>query len=171
MTTLRASSRISLSAALLLILLCCAACAPGSGGSLAQGDRAPSFELSALNGDRVASSSLAGELVILNFWATWCGPCRMEIPALKALDAEPDVRVVGISLDFGAEDAVGDFVSRHRIGYTTLLGDEAVAQAYRVHAIPTTVVLDRSQTVVRLYRGLVSEATLRAAVARARAAG
>lgn len=145
-------------------------CRRDLGPALTVGSPAPPFELESLGGGTLKSESLAGELVVLNFWATWCGPCRHEIPALKQLDADPQVRVVSISLDLGAPDEVGRFVERNRIGYTVLMGDEDVAQRYRVGAIPTTVVLDREQNVVSVYRGLVSRRTLEDALDRARKA-
>jgi thiol-disulfide isomerase/thioredoxin len=146
------------------------ACRHDLGPAIAVGQPAPAFELASLDGGRLASESLAGELVVLNFWATWCGPCRREIPALKQLDEDPEVRVVGINLDLGATREVSSFVARNQIGYTVLMGDEEVAEQYRVGAIPTTVVLDRAQRVVSVYRGLVSRRTLEAALERARKA-
>lgn len=150
-------------------------CRPDLGPTLTIGEVAPPFELESLGGGTLKSQSLAGELVVVNFWATWCGPCRHEIPALKQLDADPEVRVVSINLDMdgakgGAPGEVGRFVERNRIGYTVLLGDEEVAARYRVGAIPTTVVLDRAQNVVSVYRGLVSRRTLEDALDRARKA-
>lgn len=156
--------------AVLGVLALAGGCRRDLGPAIAVGEPAPAFELDSLSGGTLESASLAGELVVVNFWATWCGPCRREIPALKELDAQPDVRVVGISLDIDATPAVQAFVAKHRIGYTVLLGNEEVAGHYRVTAIPTTVVLDRVQKVVGVYRGLVSRRTLEAALDRARKA-
>ncbi len=161
---------ITLALFLLVAAALAAGCRRDLGPAIAVGEPAPAFELASLDGGRLASESLAGELVVLNFWATWCGPCRREIPALRELDADPEVRVVGINLDLGAIREVGSFVARNQIGYTVLLGDEEVAERYRVGAIPTTVVLDRAQKVVSVYRGLVSRRTLEAALERARKA-
>lgn len=122
-------------------------------GSIALGNRAPEFSLKSLEGTTVTSSSLEGEVVVLNFWATWCGPCLSEIPELKEVAASSKARVVGIALDEQGLKAVKPFVDRYGLNYTVLLGDQALFQRFHGFGIPYTLVLDRSQRVVRIYRG------------------
>ena len=128
---------------------------PGSSGpgSVVIGSRAPNFSLKSLDGTTVTSSSLEGSAVVLNFWATWCGPCMKEIPDLKQVAARAGVKVVGIALDEDGLKAVKQFVERQGINYTVLLGDQDLFQRFNGYGIPYTLVLDRSQRVVKIYRG------------------
>ena len=106
-----------------------------------------------------------GRVVILNFWATWCGPCRYEIPALVRLQREFDeVAVVGISIDRGPVEQVGplieQFVTRFEINYPVYLdAEQKVARNYAGSApymmyVPTTAVIDQRGLMVRLYQGV-----------------
>jgi thiol-disulfide isomerase/thioredoxin len=126
------------------------------------GNRAPEFALTSLDGTTVNSDSLKGNVVVLNFWATWCQPCMSEIPELKEFAADFKVKVVGIALDENGVNAVKPFVENHRINYTVLLGDEDLFQRFNGLGIPYTLVLDRSQRIVRIYRGPTTKASLEA---------
>ena len=106
-----------------------------------------------------------GRVVVLNFWATWCGPCRFEIPALVRLQRDFDeVAVVGISIDRGSSEQVGplieQFVSRFEINYPVYLdAEQKVARNYAGSApfmmyVPTTAVIDQRGLMVRLYQGV-----------------
>lgn len=132
-----------------------------------EGSPAPGFALASLDGPEVELASLAGRPLVLNFWATWCGPCRHEIPHLRRLAAEDGVQVVSINLDAGGGPALRDFVERHGINYPVLLGDGEVVREYGAWAIPYTLVLDASQKIVRIYRGTVSRHTLVGALEKA----
>jgi thiol-disulfide isomerase/thioredoxin len=129
-------------------------------GEVAIGSRAPGFSLKSLDGATVTSRSLEGNVVVLNFWATWCGPCAAELPDLKQVAANSGAKVVGIALDEGGMDAVRPFVKRHGIGeiknFTVLLGDQDVFQRFNGLGIPYTILLDRGQRVVKIYRGPIT---------------
>lgn len=101
----------------------------------------------------MTNSSLEGDIVVLNFWATWCAPCLKEIPDLNEVAANSKAKVVGIALDEDGMKAVKPFVDRFRINYTVLLGDQDLFQRFNGFGIPYTLVLDRSQRVVKIYRG------------------
>jgi peroxiredoxin len=143
------------------LFMCLLALAPVSCGSRSDarpedvtvGNTVPDFSLKTLDGTTVSKSSLQGDVVVLNFWATWCASCMSEIPDLKEVAANSKVRVVGIALDEGGSEAVKLFVAAHGINYTVLLGDQEIFQQFNGVGIPYTIVLDRSQHIVRIYRG------------------
>src|SRR5713226_5992275 len=128
--------------------------------SIAIGSRAPAFSLKSLDGTTVSSGSLEGNLVVVNFWATWCQPCMGEIPELKEFAAKSKVKVVGIALDEDGLRAVKPFVESNKINYTVLLGDEDTFQRFNGLGIPYTLVLDRSLRIVKIYRGPATKASL-----------
>lgn len=105
--------------------------------------------------------------MVLNFWATWCGPCVKEIPTLKTLAKDSDAQVVTIAIDDNGAAAVKPFVDKHDIEYTVLLGDSALFKRFNGWAIPYTLVLDSSLQVVSFHRGYVSLRTLERELRRA----
>lgn len=138
---------------------------PGCGridapAALEIGQPAPEFELPALDGGTVSSRSYLGQPLIVNFWATWCGPCLHEIPVLQEIERTAGVAVVAIALDEDGEAVVRPFVEKHRMEYTVLLGDPETFARYGGWAIPYTLLLDAAHNVVAIHRGLVSERTL-----------
>ena len=107
---------------------------------------APQVELSSLEGQRLKLSDFHGRVVLLNFWATWCGPCRAEIPELNKLQRdfeESGLAVVGVSWDDSAA-GVREFQTEIRQDYTVLLGGEDVQTKFEaIRSLPTTYVIDR----------------------------
>jgi len=128
--------------------------------SVVVGAQAPSFSLTSLDGTTVNSSGLKGSVVVVNFWATWCQPCMGEIPELKEFAASAKAKVVGIALDEGGLKAVKPFVESHGINYMVVLGDQDLFQRFNGLGIPYTLVLDRSQRIVKIYRGPATKASL-----------
>src|SRR5262249_26242414 len=108
---------------------------------------APQVELSSLDGRSLNLSRFNGRVVLLNFWATWCGPCRTEIPELNLLQRDLESRgltVVGVSWDDSAED-VSKFQREIRQEYTVLLGGENVQNKFGgIRSLPTTYIIDRN---------------------------
>lgn len=117
------------------------------------GNTIPDFKLKSLDGKSFNKESLKGEVVILNFWASWCGPCMKEIPELKKLAANSKAKVVGIALDELGAETVRPFVETHEINYPVLMGDQDIFQQFNGVGIPYTLVLDRTQRIVKIYRG------------------
>ncbi len=118
------------------------AVAPGNTSSF---PTAPEVALHALDGKSFNLSELRGRVVLLNFWATWCGPCRSEIPELNAMHRDLQSRglsVVGVST-YDDADGVRNFWKENKQDYIVLLGDRSVESTFEVVGLPTTFILDR----------------------------
>lgn len=139
--------------------------AQGGGGSAA----APGFTLASVGGGSKSLSDYKGKVVMLNFWATWCGPCKREIPdfiELQEAYRDQGFEIVGVSLDDpNARDAVAAFVRNEGINYDIVYGNGEVAQAYGgVRSIPTTFLIDREGNVVSSKVGLTPKAQWESAI-------
>lgn len=124
-----------------------------------EGDKAPNFSLKSVDGKTVKLSDYKGKIVILDFWATWCPPCRRGVPDLISIQKEfkKDVVVIGISLD--REKTIKDvpgFIKDYGINYPVVYGDDKVTVDYGgIRSIPTSFVIDRKGNVVDSHIGLV----------------
>lgn len=128
--------------------------------SNAAGSKAPEFSLPDVNGKPVKLSDYKGKVVIVDFWATWCPPCRKGIPDLISLQKEfgKDIVVIGISLDTDTKSDVAPFIKNMGINYPVAYGNLEVTQMYgNVEAIPTSFVIDKQGNIVDKHVGLVSK--------------
>ena len=119
--------------------------------------KAPDFTLPDLNGKAFSLSELEGKVVILNFWATWCPPCVMEIPHFIDLYKEykgQGLEVVGVSMDRGGVKVVKSFVKKNEMTYPVVIGNQKVAEDYGgIRGIPTTFVIDHHGYIVKKFVG------------------
>ena len=123
---------------------------------------APAFTLKDLDGRDVSPASLRGKVVIVNFWATWCGPCRAEIPDLVALQEKykDTLQVIGISEDEAGVDVVRRFASEHKINYPVAMVTPDVEKLFPgISALPTSFILDRDSRIVQKHVGMLTART------------
>ena len=124
------------------------------------GKPAPDFTLQSLDGKNIQLSSYKGQAVLLNFWATWCGPCKIEMPWFVELQKEygpQGLQIVGVAMDDASTDEITKFVKEMGVNYTILLGKESVGQQYGgVNVLPTTFFIDRDGKIVAREFGLQS---------------
>ena len=121
---------------------------------------APEFTLKDSNGASVHLSDYRGKVVLLDFWATWCGPCKIEIPWFMEFEQELRNRgfsVVGISMDEDGWEVVKPYVQEHKMNYRVLLGNDHIGSLYGgVEALPTTFLIDRRGRIAAIHVGLSS---------------
>lgn len=119
---------------------------------------APDFTLQTLDGNNMRLSDLRGKAVLLNFWATWCGPCKIETPWLVELQKQygsQGLQVVGIAMDDSGKDDIEKFAKDMGVNYPVLLGKEAVGDAYGgVPALPESFFIGRNGKIVDRIIGL-----------------
>jgi peroxiredoxin len=142
---------------------------------LKPGGMAPDFELKSLDGKTVKLSSLRGKAVLLNFWATWCGPCKIETPWIVDLSKRyqaQGLEVVGVSMDDStSRDDVVKFVQDMNINYTIVMGTEAVGDSYGgVGVLPVTYYIDRNGKIVNTVIGIKSQSDMEDDIKKALAA-
>ncbi len=129
---------------------------------IAVGDRAPDFELIALSGKTIALDDLRGHPVLINFWATWCGPCRLEMPAFQERYGkyEGDLRVIAVNFDEAQED-VQIFVDELGLTFDILLDPGAeVQQLYQIRGYPTSFFVDVDGIIQAQHIGLIVDSQL-----------
>jgi cytochrome c biogenesis protein CcmG, thiol:disulfide interchange protein DsbE len=124
--------------------------------------RAPDFALKTSDGTDIRLSDLRGKVVLLNFWATWCPPCKAEMPDLDALYREygsaHDFVVLGVDMEENAQE-VRDFASRGHISFPLLLDDNGLvsAQLYAVRSLPTSMIIDREGRIRDAWIGQIAK--------------
>ena len=129
------------------------------GGIAQAGETAPEFSLRDINGKEVSLSSYKGKVVLVNFWATWCGPCKLEMPHLDKMDREFEEKgfeVISISTDDArAASKVKPLIKRGGYGFTVLLDkDTSVVSQYNpAKTLPYNVLIDRSGGIHKVFQG------------------
>jgi peroxiredoxin len=122
---------------------------------------APDFALKDANGKLVHLADYRGKVVLLDFWATWCGPCKIEIPWFMEFQRKYKDRgfeVLGVSMDDDGWKAITPFVNQKKINYRIVLGDDKTGDQYGgLEALPTTFVIDRSGRIASVHVGLAGK--------------
>ncbi|MGO8720672.1 MAG: TlpA disulfide reductase family protein [Acidobacteriaceae bacterium] len=136
---------------------------------------APSFTLKSVDGKTVSLSDYKGKAVLLNFWATWCGPCKLEMPWLIDMQkkyASQGFTVLGISEDDGSTRAVSNFMAKMGVDYPVLMYDDQMNKAYGgIDYLPTSYYIGRDGKVIVEAGGLISESEMEANIQKILAKG
>ena len=136
---------------------------PASAAVQPQADRkaAPQFTLHDASGKEAKLSDYKGKAVLLNFWATWCGPCKLEIPwfiEFQRKYRDQGLAVLGVSMDDDGWKVITPYVQKVGMNYTVLLGNEDIAKLYGgVEGLPTTFLIDRTGKIAAMHTGIVSK--------------
>jgi cytochrome c biogenesis protein CcmG/thiol:disulfide interchange protein DsbE len=123
---------------------------------------APDFTLKDLSGGDISLADYRGKVVLLEFWATWCPPCKASVPALVKLEKKYEQKgftVVGLAMDSDsdASEKVRQFSASSHINYPVILSDEATKKLYNVISIPTSFLIGRDGKIVDIYKGYSDE--------------
>ncbi len=129
---------------------------------------APTLQLTTLDGQSISSDSLRGKVVLLNFWATWCPPCRIEMPGFEAVYERKRSQgfvVLGISTDAGGSDGVRAFLAAHHITYPVAMASASVVRDFGgATVLPTSFLIDRQGRIRNEVRGAFASFALEPAV-------
>jgi peroxiredoxin len=129
-----------------------------------KGVLAPDFELVSLDGRKVKLSDFRGKAVVLNFWATWCAPCKIEMPWFVDLQnhyGNDGLAIVGVAMDDSDPQKIAQFASEMGVNYPVLLGTNKVSEAYGdVEYLPTTFYINRQGRIVGKVAGLIGKAEI-----------
>ena len=123
--------------------------------------QAAAFTLKDANGQSVSLADYKGKVVLLNFWATWCGPCKIEIPWFVEFEQKYKDRgfaVLGVSMDEEGWEIVKPYIDKNKVNYRVLIGNDSVASSYGgVDSLPTTYLIDSTGKIASTHIGLVSK--------------
>jgi peroxiredoxin len=151
--------------ALLLGLVACAPHTPARNTASVKPEpsrkRAPEFELRDAHGNLVHLSDFKGKVVLLDFWATWCGPCTVEIPWFMEFQRKYKDRgfeVLGVAMDDEGWKVINPYVDKRKFNYRVLLGDDKTGDQYGgIAALPSTYVIDRNGKIAAVHIGLANK--------------
>lgn len=139
------------------IIVCVLMCSFAHAAPLAAGKAAPGFILKDAQGKPVSLSAYKGKVVLLNFWATWCAPCRVEMPWFEEFSAkyrDKGLVVLGISMDEGGWKPIQTAVAKLKVTYPIALGNPAVAKLYGIgELLPETFIIDRTGKIQAVKEG------------------
>jgi thiol-disulfide isomerase/thioredoxin len=144
---------------------------PSFAPRLIQSSPAPDFSLESLDGKTMRLSDFRGKAVLLNFWATWCGPCKIEMPWFVELQnqyAAQGFQIVGVAMDDASKEDIGKFAKDMGVNYPILIGKESVGDQYGgVPALPESFLIGRDGKIVDKIIGLRGKAEIEDAIKKA----
>jgi peroxiredoxin len=157
--------RAAAAAALAFVLAGCSKLSRSPADAAVKSDQdrkpAPGFSLADASGAPVNLADYRGKVVLLNFWATWCGPCQIEIPWFIEFEQkykDRDFAVLGVSFDDDGWKSVRPYIASHKINYRIMIGTEKMSQLYGgIDSLPTTFILDRQGRIAAQHLGLVDK--------------
>jgi cytochrome c-type biogenesis protein len=126
--------------------------------SLSYAEVSYEFTLQDLDGRQVSLSDYRGKVVFIDFWATWCPPCREAIPYVEELSNKykNNKKVVVLGINIGEDaDTVANFLNKQQMSYPVLLGDDDVLSNYKINAVPTFFIIDQKGKVAKKYSGFM----------------
>jgi cytochrome c biogenesis protein CcmG/thiol:disulfide interchange protein DsbE len=125
-----------------------------------QRKESPNFTLTDTTGQPLALSAYKGKVVLLDFWATWCGGCKVEIPWYVEFDRkyrDKGLAVIGVSMDRGGMKIVKPFLVQKKIEYPVVIGNEELAKQYNLTSMPMTLLIDREGKIALSHTGIVDK--------------
>lgn len=141
------------------------------GGASLQGQLAPDFSLASLDGGTLKLSDFRGKAVLLNFWATWCEPCKIEMPWFVELQKKygpQGLQILGVAMDDASAKEISEFARKMGVNYPIVIGKEAVGDQYGgLPYLPSTFYIDRDGKVVQRVFGLVSRSEIESDIQKA----
>ena len=160
---MRRKTTLSMALGLGLLTLAGSCAAPVQVEPESAGGALPEFRLQELGGERFTHDDLEGKVALINFWATWCGPCKIEMPWFVDFQRQFKDRgftVLAISLDEGGWDPVRAFAEEMDFNFPVVLGGDPVSEAFGgIYVLPTTLIVNRSGEIVYRHSGLIPKAT------------
>lgn len=125
---------------------------------------APDFDNPTLDGENFHLANLQGETIVINFWATWCVPCAVEMPELQALHEDTGIRIIGINIGED-EAAIQTWVERFELTFDIVLDrTQQLAQTYQLRGYPSTYVINPDGIITHIFYGAVNQAALQRAI-------
>ncbi len=144
---------------------------PGATPRITKSGAAPDFTLTSLDGSTMRLSDFRGKAVLLNFWATWCGPCKIEMPWFVDLQKQygsQGLQIVGVAMDDASKEDIAKFAKDMGVNYPILIGKESVGDEYGgVPALPETFLIGRDGKIVDKIIGLEGKADIEEAIKKA----
>ena len=125
-----------------------------------KGEQAPAIQVTSISGQRITNANYGGHVLLVHFFATWCGPCRESIPSLIKLNKKfgsQGFQVLGLSIDEGGDRVVPAFIRDRKINYPVALAGDDLQEAYGVRSVPTFFLINRKGQVIEKFMGISPE--------------